>query len=216
MLILVTDRKAFGERLAAALFQRGVFLLRSSTETALFLCREKDCGGVLIDGTDRPDAAEQLCRDLRIRYPKMPISLLLEDEQITSAEADKLLRGKNFDIILQDALEFCTVHMGWREGPMTSFSLSVGSDPLETVYMGYPLRLSPREHVLLRCLFYRAPRLTSADDLLSLCYPADPPSIASLSVTVASVNRKAALIDPRPLIVNLYGKGYRLRQGIPN
>ena len=214
MLILVTDRRPFGERLAAALFQSGIFLFRTPTETARFLCEEKDCGGVLIDGTECLASAELLCRDLRMRYPQIPIALLLQEGQIPSCEIDRILREKHFDEILEDALDFCRRDMGWREEAMTSFSLSIGPDPSATLYMGYPLRLSPCEHALLRCLFYRAPRLTSADDLLTLCYPTDPPSVAALSATVASINRKAAALDPRPLITNVYGKGYCLRAGI--
>lgn len=213
MLILVTDRRAFGESLASRLLQSGIFSLRASHDAASFLCEAKDCGGVLLDGAASPQKSEALCRELRTRYPELPIALLLPKGYLPSSPADRFLREGEEE--MTDALlDFCHTLCGWPTGEMSTFSLTVGKDPTGTRYMGYPLPLSPREHVLLRCLFYRAPRLTSCDDLLSLCYPTDPPTAASLSVTVSAINRRASAIDPRPLIVNVYGKGYRLRRGI--
>lgn len=213
MLILVTDRRAFGESLASRLLQNGIFSLRASHETALFLCEAKDCGGVLLDGRTSPTESEALCRALRERYPELPIALLLPKGYLPASPADRFLREEEDDLT-DTLLDFCHTLCGWHAGEMTTFSLTVGNDPARTRYMGYPLPLSPREHTLLRCLFYRAPHVTSCDDLLSLCYPIDPPSLASLSVTVSAINRRAGAIDPRPLIVNVYGKGYRLRKGI--
>ena len=49
---------------------------------------------------------------------------------------------------------------------------------------------------------------------MSLCYPCEYKSISNLAVQIHEINRHAMKIDPRPLIVNVYGKGYRLRDGI--
>ena len=86
--------------------------------------------------------------------------------------------------------------------------------PAETYYMGYPLPLTAREHSILRCLFYRAPYVTSKIDLMELCYPEGTQSLQNIVVQIRQINQKAARIDRRPLIVNVYGKGYRLRDGI--
>ena len=80
--------------------------------------------------------------------------------------------------------------------------------------MGYPLPLSQTEHRILRCLFYRSPHLTSAIDLMSLCYPLGEQSISNLAVQIRRINERASKIDPRPLIVNVYGKGYVLREDL--
>ena len=79
--------------------------------------------------------------------------------------------------------------------------------------MGYPLPLSPRESTILRCLLYRYPHLTPTDELMSLCFPDERINIENLFVHISVINQRAMKIDPRPLIVNTYGKGYRLRDG---
>lgn len=214
MLILVSDRRDFATSLAEALVPHGIFSLCASHETARFLCEAKDCGGALLDGVPDPHVAEELCRDLRKSYPDLPIALLIPDGYVPHAQADRLLRQENPDALLLELLPFCRTVCGWCTEKLTSFSLTVGGDPQDTRYMGYPLPLPPREHILLRCLFYRAPRLTSPDDLLAMCYPGRAVSAASLSVMISEINRRAASIDPRPLILNAYGKGYRLRSGI--
>ena len=117
-------------------------------------------------------------------------------------------------MIFEHALDFCITDCNWRRKPLSTFALTVGDVPEATLYMGYRLPLSPKEHTILRCLFYRSPYETSADDLLSLCYPTEPVKRENLTVLIARINRKASLIDPNPLIVNRYGKGYRLRDGI--
>lgn len=66
----------------------------------------------------------------------------------------------------------------------------------------------------IRYRFYRAPELTASDDLMSLCYPGEYKRISNLTLPVHEINQRALKFDPRPLIVNMYGKGYRLREGI--
>ena len=80
--------------------------------------------------------------------------------------------------------------------------------------MGYPLPLSPRERTILRCLFYRYPRLTPTDELMSLCFPDELITIDNLFLHIGVINQHALKIDPRPLIVNVYDKGYLLREGL--
>lgn len=214
MLILITDRRDFGKDLASILTQRGVFTFECPLETGAFYCDQKDTGGVLLDCTADLKEGERLCRHLRKTYPQMPILALVARESIPEIEADMILRDSPLPTLLPDILDFCTRLCGWSEEPLSSYFLTVGERPEEVFYMGYPLRLSPKAFTILRCLFYRHPTLTSTEDLMSLCYPDGRETVGNLAVQIHHINKCAAKIDPRPLVVNEYGKGYKLRDGI--
>jgi len=80
--------------------------------------------------------------------------------------------------------------------------------------MRYRMPLSPKEHEILRCLFYRWPRATTAEDLLALCYPEGGKAKENVAVQIGRINQRAKSIHPRPLIVFQRNTGYRLRNGI--
>ena len=81
-------------------------------------------------------------------------------------------------------------------------------------YMGLSMTLSPSEYRVLHCIFYHSPRPTSTALLTSLLANEGAKNESALGVLIHRINQKAAEVDPRPLIVNEYGKGYRLRNGI--
>ena len=213
MLLLISSRQELIRDLTAHLRERGVYLLWSAPETALFLCEKHDTGGVILDCVPNLQSGESLCRELRAIYPEMPIAAIVSKHCVPDLPADAILRDADVTTLTEQAYEFC-LSCGWQERPLQTFALSVGLSPDQTVYMGYPMPLSPRAHNILRCLFYRAPHVTTADELMSLCYPCEYKSISNLAVQIHEINRHAMKIDPRPLIVNVYGKGYRLRDGI--
>ena len=214
MLIFITDRRDFGRAVSAILRKKGIFLIQCPLEVALFTCERYDTGGVVLDAVTDLSAAERLCAALRQAYPPMPIAVIAAKEQCPDLPADRILRDMGDTVILADAAEqFYQVDCGWNLPVFSFYYLSVGITPDSAVYMGYPLSLSPTEHMLLRCLFYRYPHVTSADELLTLCFDRAQ-SAANLSVHISNINRRAAQLDPRPLIVNVYGKGYRLRHGL--
>ncbi len=213
MLVLITDRPTITRALQEALTARGVYLFHEPSETGAFICAKKDTGGVILDCVPDLARGEALCRTIRAADPDMPIAVIVPPESVPDLPADRILRDGSVASLCDAAWAFC-LSCGWRERPFSTFELSIGLRPDQTVYMGYPFPLSPREHALLRCIFYRSPAPTSADDLMSLCYANECLGISNVGVTVHAINRRAAEIDPRPLIVNVYGKGYRLRDGI--
>ena len=166
MLVLITDRPLIAHTLRKHLTAHGVYLFCAPTETGAFICEKKDTGGVILDCVPNLSRGEELCRTLRAAEPDMPITAIVPPESIPDLPADRILRDTSVTSLCNAAWEFC-LFCGWRERPFSTFELSVGLDPAKTVYMGYPLSLSPREHALLRCLFYRSPTPTSADDLMS-------------------------------------------------
>ena len=213
MLLLITDRPLLARVLTERLSENDIFLFRAPLETARMICDRRDTGGVILDCVGARESSEALCRDLRMRYSEMPIAAIVPPKVLADLPVDMLLRDGDLEAICDGALEFCRL-CGWRHETLRVHDLSVGNTPEHVYYMGYPLTLAPREYAILRCLFYRMPRLTSADELMSLCFPGARIGIANLSVQIASINRRATEIDPRPLIVNVYGKGYRLREGL--
>ncbi len=213
MLLFATNRSRLARSLAASLLPRGIYLFHASLETAEFMCDTKDIGGVLLDAVTDADAAVTLAHTLRARYPSLPMAAILSPRTLLDLPVDCLLRQEDTDTLLEFVSDFCIL-CGWNCDRIGVFDLDMTQDPDKTYYMGYPLPLSPREHAILRCLFYRSPRPTSSDDLMSLCYPLERKSISNLAVLIRRINQRAAKIDPRPLIVSVYAKGYRLRDGI--
>lgn len=215
MFLLISEDLSSSAELTERLSARGIYLFRAPAETARFLCDAKDVGGVLIDGRNEGlNDAEWLCRDLRKEYPEIPVAVIVSRAAHPDLPADGILReAEDGTIPWETFMDFCRV-CGWRRPSIRSYYLTLGDDPASAAYMGYPLCLSEREYEVLRCLFYRAPLVTTADDLMSLCYPCGRQSIANLSVVIGKINRRAAAIDGRKLIENCYGKGYRLRDGI--
>ncbi len=212
MLLLITDRRHAARAWGTVLLSHGIYHLRASLENAAYLAEQKDIGGVILDCVTDPKRAAALARLLHARYPDLPVCAIRSPREILDIPADRLLCEADTDLPF-GLLEFCRT-AGWAPLPMEVFDLYVEEEPSKTRYMGYSFPLSSREHTLLCCLFYRSPTPTSSDNLMSLCYPGERKSISNLAVTVRRINQRAQAIDPRPLIVNQYAKGYCLREGI--
>ena len=213
MLVIITERTAWWKDHAVRLNREGIFAYLVPFEQGLRFCRTRATGGVVIDCVRQLKRGEILCRRLRTLYPDLPIAALICSKAVPDMPLTHLWRAEERDLY-PALLEFCTAACGWEIGPLSTHALTVDGNPQKTSYMGCALPLTEREHLLLRCLFYRAPRITSAKDLMRLCYPGQTKSAGNLAVHVQSINQKAARIDPRPLIVNERAKGYRLRDGI--
>ena len=214
MILLISDRKELRNALAGALIQRGIFGYRIPLESAAYVCRKKDTGGILLDTVTDPVRANLLFDELRREYPSLPIALLVPPGVTVSCLADAVLRETDVEELAEHAEEFYRCACGWSGTILSSYALYLGVSAEDCVYCGYPLVISPVEHRILRCLFYRYPRYTSTEDLLELCFPGEGQSIRNVSVHVGRINRAATRIAPEPLISNRYGVGYRLREGI--
>lgn len=214
MLVLVTRNQQKHTPLLQWLTQHGIYTWVTSPDAAQAIICEKDTGGVILDTPGNLSTMEALCRTLRESYPPMPIAAIVAKEAIPNMQVNRILREGREGISREDVLEFATVNCAWHAEHLSSPYLFVGNAPEETLYMGYRLHLSPAEHILLRCLFYRYPTPTASADLLMLCYPCKTERRENLAVLIGRINRRAQEIDPHPLIVPLQGKGYVLRRGI--
>lgn len=213
MFIIITDQTTLGKRLSQVLENEGVFTYVTPLETALFYCREKDIGGVLLDACQNQKDAEAICRTLRRSYPALPILMLAHPRQIVNAPADGILRYTDEQSLADPLFDFCYTVCGFPKKTMTTFYLSMGSDPQDVLYMGYPMPLPNRAYQILRCLLYRAPGNVPVQDLLELCY-VEGGSATNVAVQIHTINAEAKRIDPRPLVIYEYKKGYRIRDGI--
>ena len=214
MLMLISDRSAWLNGLAARLHEKGVFLYICHYGAAKFYCEKKDIGGVFLDGIPNIRKAVELCRALREEYPELPILLSAPAHTRPSVPATSLIRTDAETDPTETIMDFYRHACGWYGDVLSTFSLTVTSSPAKTIYMGYPLPLSKSEHTLLRCLFYQAPKPLTKEELTELCSPCTPRLFGNIAVLVGRINRRAAEIDPRPLILCKRSVGYFLRDGI--
>lgn len=87
--------------------------------------------------------------------------------------------------------------------------LSFGSTP---TLLGYSLELSGAELSILRLLFCFADKKFTARQISAICFPGKSGSAASVSVLVSRINKKAASISGRRLILCKRYTGYRINQ----
>ena len=216
MLLFVTEDRGRHSETVKRLVKYGIFLYVCPYETAEFLCRKKDIGGVVMDCVAALRNGEKLCAAFRRDYPDaMPIAAIAATESIPDLLIDRLIReGK--DDLFEEIYDFCVKNCGWSTASLSTFRLTVDEDPQKNLYMGHPFPLPTRAQNILRCVFYRSPKTTPTDDLLTLCFPEGTQSVDNLATQIRKINLRAKQIDPRPLIINEYGKGYRLRDGILN
>ncbi len=212
MLLIITNREGWASHLSPRLLENNVYHLCVPFSFGTFVCEREDTGAVILDGVPSLSRAEHVCQDLKRRYPDMPVAIVAAPEAVVNAHADAVLRDGNLDTVCENILSLCQAN-GWSFAPLSTFYLRL-TPPDRAEYMGLPLSLSPAEFRILHCIFYHSPRPTSTELLVALSANEGAKNEASLAVLIHRINQKAAEVDPRPLIVNEYGKGYRLRDGI--
>ncbi|MBQ4273528.1 MAG: winged helix-turn-helix domain-containing protein [Clostridia bacterium] len=212
MLIMITDREGWASRLSPLLLGNGIYHLCVPTSFATFACEREDTGAVILDCVPSLSRGEHICADLKRRYPDMPVAIVAAPEMVVNAHADAVLRDGNLETLCKNIASLCQAN-GWSAPPLSTYYLRL-TPPDRTDYMGLSLSLSPAEFRILHCIFYRSPHPTDSEHLVALCAGEGASSEESLAVLIHRINQKAAEIDPRPLVVNEYGKGYRLRDGI--
>ena len=212
MLLIITDREGWASRLSPVLLENGIYHLCVPLSYGTFTCEREDTGAVILDGVPSLSRTEHICADLKHRYPDLPIAIVAAPGAVVNAHTDAVFRDENFDTLCKNILSLCLAN-GWSFSPLSTFYLRL-TPPDRAEYMGLSLPLSPAEFRILHCIFYHSPRPTSTELLLALIANNTSSGADALAVLVHRINQKAAEIDPRPLIVNEYGKGYRLRDGI--
>ncbi|MBQ7391774.1 MAG: winged helix-turn-helix domain-containing protein [Clostridia bacterium] len=212
MLLIITDREGWASRLSPILLENGIYHLCVPMSFGTFSCEREDTGAVLLDCVPSLSRGEHICADLKQRYPNMPIAIVASPKSIVNARADAILRDGNLNTLCENILSLCHAN-GWTFAPLSTYYLRL-APPDCAEYMGLSLSLSPAEFRILHCIFYHSPRPTSTELLVALSAGEGAKNETALAVLIHRINQKAAKIDPRPLIVNEYGKGYRLRDGI--
>lgn len=215
MFLLISDQKPLFLQVAGRLSEQGLFLFYSPFETAAFLCEQKDVGGVVIDCAEQSERGACLCRELRTSYPEMPIAVIANGSP-SALDADWIIRCQQTPEALAERLmPFFEEACGWSQQNLSTYYLTVDCKERRATYMGYPLTLTPRQHRILYCIFYHAPKPISPDDLLALTTPVRPCSLATLKRHIRCINRHAAEIAPNaPLPVQFSPAGYLLADAV--
>lgn len=195
MFLLISEDRDAALQAGAILSERGFFVCCSPFETALFLCKEKDTGGVAVDCTAFPERAKRLCAVLHRLHPDMPVAALIRERSDPTPHADLILQASLSSPTATDTLqEFFAKVCRYRPAPLSTHYLSVAPESRTVRYMGYPIRLSPREHRMLYCLLYRAPHTVSAEELCAFCGGGLTPE--AIRVYVHRINRRTARLAP--------------------
>ena len=212
MLLIITNREGWASRLSPILLENNIYHLCVPLSMGTFTCEREDTGAVILDGVPSLSRAEHICADLKRRYPDMPVAIVATPEAVVNAHADAVLRDEKLDTVCENILSLCFSN-GWSQKPLSTFYLRMSKEN-RVNYMGLSMTLSPSEYRVLHCIFYHSPKPTSTALLTSLLANEGAKNESALAVLIHRINQKAATIDPRPLIVNEYGKGYRIRNGI--
>lgn len=212
MLLIITDREGWASHLSPILLQNGIYHLCVPLSFGAFICEREDTGAVILDCVPSLSRGEHICAALKRTYPDLPVAIVVAHDARPNARADAVLRDGDIDVLCQNILSLCHAN-GWSSAPLSTYYLRMSS-PDCVQYMGLQMTLSPAEFRILHCIFYRSPRPTGTEQLVALSAGEGAKNEDALAVLIHRINQKAAKIDPRPLIVNEYGKGYRLRDGI--
>ncbi len=212
MLLLFSDNAQFGNHLAGALRREGIAISSHDPDFAESICERIDFCGVILDGRGKPREFAELSQKLFLAYPDLPIAFLTEATPSVFPCATRILFSKDDEQIMDSALRFCRDCMG--EENYATFALRHSREDASFTYLGYPLSLSDYEYRLLLCLFRHAPNTVTTDELLSTAFPNAKTPKSTLSTMVKRINDAARCISGLRLVQSVYGKGYRLCDGI--
>ena len=212
MLLLFSDNAQFGGQLAQSLRQKGIAIASHDPDFAESVCERIDFCGIVLDGRRKTREFAELSQKLFLTYPDLPIAFLTETTSSVFPCASRILFSEDSKQLFESVLEFCQDCMG--EENYTTFALQHAQKAEAFTYLGYPLRLSDYEYRVLLCLFRHAPRFVTTDELLSTAFPSARTPQNTLSITVKRINDAAKAISGLKLVQSVYGKGYRLCDGI--
>lgn len=208
MFLLVSEQRKTALETILKLSEHGFFICYSPFETAAFLCKKQDTGGVIVDCVQDACRGDALCEALLAEYPALPIGALIAWDALPPRGTDPILwtADEGYDAILHFLRERCR----FDPGRLSTRYLTLDPFDRGILYMGYPLRLTLREHRILYCLLYRAPQAVSAEELCALC--PDEPALTprAIRVYVHRINQGAAKIAPNapPLVCYRRTRGF--------
>ena len=212
MLLLFSDNAQFGSQLARALRKEGIAIASHDPDFALTICERIDFCGVILDGRCKTRDFAELSQKLFLTYPDLSIAFLTKSIPEPFPCASRILFQKSDQELFESVLAFCRDCMG--DENYVTFALQHSQERADFTYLGYPLSLSDYEYRLLLCLFRQAPKAVNTDELLSTVFPSAHTPQTTLSTMVKRINDAARSISGLKLVQSVYGKGYRLCDGI--
>lgn len=212
MILIFSDDADFGSGLAARLRELEIPAASHDPDFAEQVCECLDFNGLILDGRTRAASYEVLSKHLFEKYPDLPIAFLMLPNANVYPCASHLIRVTDAVPLFDRLSEFsraCVGSMDYR-----TFALWHCAETKEFIYLGYPLPLSDYEHRFLLCLFRRAPEAVSTDELLSTAFPNARTPHSTLWTLAKRINQASKAISGLKLVQCVYGKGYRLCDGI--
>ncbi len=212
MILVITDRKEVSDAVHCELSQQEIYHMCVPLALGSFYCEQKEVCAVVLDCVSAHSEGEMLCHTLRRAYEPMPIAAIVSPHVRPNMPIDRLFRDTSPTSLAKEIVTFCR-ELGCDNTAFSTYYLSIDAAQ-RTFYMGHELKLSPQETRLLKCLFYRAPFPTEEQDISLLCEDCTKKNLLHVADSIRRINRRAKRLDPRPLIVYVPNKGYRLRDGI--
>ena len=137
-----------------------------------------------------------------VSFDLMPLLRSEYGDRITQAFTDSPLWSEAIRLALEHAYRIL------GEGPLTHGYLSLHPFRDKADYLGYPLSLTPAQKAVLMALLQSGDTPQSPSALSALCLPRQGDG-GAIAVHVHGINKKAALLGGRKLIIHTEG-GYRL------
>ena len=212
MILFFSDDTAFGSNITERLRNQGIPAVSHDPDFAKSICEQLDFCGVILDGRQDPKRFEVLSESLFESYRELPIAFLVTEPIKVFPCASRLIRASEDQTRFSELLDFCRQCMGSSD--YSTFALQYNENAEKFTYLGYPLPLSDYERRFVLCLFRHAPNAVSTDVLLSSAFPKSRTPQNTLCTLAKRINQASKAISGLRLVQSVYGKGYRLCDGI--
>jgi DNA-binding response OmpR family regulator len=212
MLLLFSDDAAFGNEVARRLREIGFPVVSHDPDFAESVCHELDFSGVILDGRQQAKRFAELSERLLAHDPELPLAFLRDPKDSIFPAATKVIHVKSPETDFRALLDFCQSCMGCED--YSTFTLQHHPEEKQFTYLGYPLTLTDYEYRFLLCLLRNAPTVVRADVLLSEAFSDNRAPQSTLRTLASRINQAAQAVSGLRLVQSVYGKGYRLCDGI--
>ncbi len=203
MLLTLSDNTELLRRFEAIYFSESIFSLFSSVKNASNFVEfeTKAIDFVIIDASASLKEARMARNRLRSVFPCA---------KIVFWASKPLSSDRNFTLSsIDEILNFVGEIAKKRKAFFDDKLFKIVPHDTNARLLGYPLRLTKNEHKILLLLASETGREFSCSEILSLAFPfSQNLSNNQLAVHICNINKKAALISGRKLILNPHKNGY--------
>ncbi len=220
-ILLVDDETALTEPLGRVLRREGYRVdvaADGASGRRLALAQPYDL--LILDWMLPECSGVDLCRDLRRQDTRTPVLFLTAkdtvDDRVEGLDAgadDYLVKPFELKELLARVRALLrrspSPESGEAQPPLTAHDLSLDVGNQVATRAGRVIELSEKETQLLALLMQQPGQILSHEDLLSGVWGSNPPGSNVLAAQIRLLRRKIDASGETPLILSVYGKGYR-------